>query len=236
MVKKTSEKGIEMIKQFEGLRVHAYLDAAGVCTIGYGHTKNVKPGDVITEYGAESLLKEDLTTFERHVNSYAEKYSWSQNEFDAMVSFAYNIGNINGVTAKGTRTKEEIANAMVKYCKATVNGKKVELKGLVYRRKREREIFLNGYAVTELISDPYKIALEVWDGKWGNGAERKEKLENTGVNYEEVQRIVNLKPIAEDVVKGKWGNGEERISRLASAGYNYGEVQTLVNHILSRKK
>lgn len=236
MIKKTSEKGIEMIKQFEGLRLHAYLDAAGVCTIGYGHTNTVKPGDVITEYGAESLLEKDLEKFEAHVNSYDQFYHWTQNEFDAMVSFAFNIGNINGVTADGTRKKSVIAENMLKYCNATVNGKKVQLKGLVNRRKREREVFLNGYEITELVSDPYKIALEVWEGKWSNGAERKEKLENAGLNYEEVQRIVNLKPIAEDVIKGKWGNGDERISRLATAGYNYGEVQTLVNHILSRKK
>lgn len=231
---KISNKGIEMIKEFEGFRAHAYLDSAGVYTIGYGHTKNVVVGDAITTYGAESLLREDLEKFEAHVNSFS--YDFSQNEFDSLVSFAFNIGSINQLTQNGTRNKKQIADAMLKYCNATVNGVKTKLKGLENRRKKEREVFIYGYGNEVDLNDPYKIAIEVWSGKWGNGEERKKRLENAGLNYDEIQHIVNLKPIALEVLEGKWGNGGERISKLASAGYAYSEVQTLVNHICAKEK
>lgn len=87
-----------------------------------------------------------------------------------------------------------------------------------------------------------EIAKEVLAGKWGNGAERKQKLEAAGYNYREVQNIVNklcAKPakksvdeIAREVINGKWGNGAERKKKLTEAGYNYSEVQARVNKLL----
>lgn len=135
---KTSQNGIELIKKFEGCRLAAYKCAAGVWTIGYGHTKGVKSGQSITQAQAESYLKEDLTVYETKVEQYNEKYNWNQNEFDALVSFAYNVGNIDQLTANGTRNREVIAEKMLQYNKAS--GK--VLSGLTERRTAERELFL----------------------------------------------------------------------------------------------
>ena len=66
---KISEKGIELIKKFEGLRLEAYRCSSGILTIGFGHTKGVKSGDKITEQRAEELLREDLRIFENYVNN-----------------------------------------------------------------------------------------------------------------------------------------------------------------------
>lgn len=135
-----SRKGIDMIKEFEGLRLTCYKCAAGVKTIGYGHTgSDVYYGMRITEADAESLLLSDLARFERHVNSYDKCYGWTQNEFDALVSFAFNVGSIDGLTYNGIRSKAMIADKMLSYCKA--GGKKVA--GLVTRRQKERELFLS---------------------------------------------------------------------------------------------
>ena len=135
---KISDQGIAMIKEFEGLRLTTYK-CAGDKTIGYGHTgSDVYFGQRITEREAESLLRADLTRFERHVNSYNSAYGWTQNEFDALVSFAFNVGNIDGLTYNGIRSKKMIADKMLEYCKA--GGKRIS--GLVARRQREREMFL----------------------------------------------------------------------------------------------
>ena len=134
---KTSQKGIDLIKRFEGLRLDAYKDPVGVVTIGYGHTKGVKMGDKITSQEAENLLKEDLVRFEKNVFSYDSLYHWNQNEFDALVSFAFNIGNINQLTNNGKRTKEQISWKITSYNRA---GGKV-LSGLTKRRNAELELF-----------------------------------------------------------------------------------------------
>ena len=89
-----------------------------------------------------------------------------------------------------------------------------------------------------------QLAKEVLQGKWGNGAERKQRLTDAGYNYSEVQNkvneLVNKKPntksvdeVAREVIQGKWGNGAERKRRLEEAGYNYKEVQSKVNELLN---
>lgn len=135
---KISDRGLNLIKNFEGLCLKAYKDVAGVWTIGYGHTGNVKEGDIITLGTAERLLREDLARFEKHVNSYDPIYHWTQNEFDAMVSFAFNIGNIHQLTAHGTRDKKTISDKILEYTKS--GGK--EIAGLIVRRKEERCLFM----------------------------------------------------------------------------------------------
>lgn len=135
---KINERGLEIIKYYEGCRLNAYKCPAGVLTIGYGHTRGVKQGDIITQEQAEEYLKEDIKVFETHVMSFNDKYNWSNNEFSALVSFAFNIGSITQLTAKGTRTKEEIADKMLLYDYA--GGKR--LTGLGARREAERELFL----------------------------------------------------------------------------------------------
>lgn len=86
-----------------------------------------------------------------------------------------------------------------------------------------------------------QIATEVLDGKWGNGEERKQKLNKAGYSYAEVQKEVNRllsanrkteSEIAQEVVKGLWGNGEERKKRITDAGYDYKKIQGLVNKLI----
>lgn len=136
---KTSKTGLDLIKTFEGCRLKAYKCPADVWTIGYGHTgSDVKQGMVITQAEADRLLQQDLERFEKNVMKFNNKYHWTQNEFDALVSFAFNIGSIDQLTANGTRTKAQIAETITRYSKA---GGKV-LAGLVRRRKAEQELFL----------------------------------------------------------------------------------------------
>lgn len=84
----------------------------------------------------------------------------------------------------------------------------------------------------------YELVQQIWDGKWGNGEERRRRLSEAGYNYEEIRAAVNLgvvklrreenERIAREVIAGKWGNGEERKQRLTNAGYSYNEIQSIV--------
>ncbi len=134
-----SNNGINLIKRFEGCRLTAYQDSAGVWTIGYGHTYGVTNGQIITQTLAEAYLKADCAAAEKAVNSYNAKYNWNQNQFDALVSFTFNCGtgNLKTLTANGTRTIAEISAKITAYSKA---GGKV-LQGLVKRRAAEKELF-----------------------------------------------------------------------------------------------
>ncbi len=86
----TSKKGIDLIKNFEKLSLRAYRCPAGVWTIGYGHTGNVKRGQRITKEQAEGFLRKDLQRFEKCVNE--QSLLLTQNQFDALVSFCFNVG------------------------------------------------------------------------------------------------------------------------------------------------
>ncbi|MBQ1344125.1 glycoside hydrolase family protein, partial [Candidatus Saccharibacteria bacterium] len=188
---KTSDLGIQLICRFEGLKTDAYKDAVGIPTIGYGHTKGVRMGMKITKEQAIEFLKEDLVKAENAVNKYNAKYNFSQNQFDALVSFAFNVGSIDQLTAKGTRTIEKIAECIPKYNKA--GGKK--LQGLVNRRQAELEMFNSGAVApvsdNSLSDDLHKVAQDVINGKYGNGAMRQIKLQRMGYDYKQVQRLVN---------------------------------------------
>ena len=138
---KISKNGIELIKCFESFSSKACkcLSTEKYYTIGYGHYgKDVASDVTITKEEAITLLKKDLISFEKKVNKYNHIYHFSQNEFDALVSFCYNVGNIDKLTVNGRRSKSEIADAMLRY---THSGGK-ELRGLVRRRTMEREFFL----------------------------------------------------------------------------------------------
>lgn len=101
---KSSEILIQKIKEFEGLRLKSYKDSAGVWTIGYGHTRGVKSGQVITEKQAESLLRGDLLGSEKYVNGLG--LSFSQGQFDALVDFVYNLGT--GSLGRSTLLKKYV--------------------------------------------------------------------------------------------------------------------------------
>lgn len=144
---KVSKRGIDLIKEFEGCRLTAYRDEVGVLTIGYGITNadksvtgtSIKAGMKISQSTAEKWLEESLNQkYLPKVMKYDTRYNWNQNEIDALVSFTYNIGSIDQLTANGSRSKETIAAKMLEYVKA--GG--VTYNGLIRRRKAERELFL----------------------------------------------------------------------------------------------
>lgn len=139
---KISENGLKLIIDFEGFcpKATKAVKTEKYYTIGYGHYgKDVDENQTITKEQALLLLKNDMKRFETKVMKYNNFYNFTQNEFDALVSFAYNVGNIDQLTAKGTRTKKEIADAMLLYIKSGGN----VLDGLRKRRTKERELFLN---------------------------------------------------------------------------------------------
>ena len=139
---KTSQKGINLIKKYEGCRLTAYkpVPTEKYWTIGYGHCgPDVAAGAVISQMQADLYLMLDLEKFEKKVAKYTH-YNWTQNEFDALVSFAYNVGGIEQLTDNGKRTKQQIAAKIPAYNKA---GGKV-LAGLTKRRKEEQALFTEG--------------------------------------------------------------------------------------------
>lgn len=146
-----SEKGLRLIKNFEGCRLTAYKCSAGVWTIGWGHTAGVKQGMTITQKQADDMLKTDLVVYENHVKSL--KREFNQNEFDALVSFCYNCGIGSLKTLCKNRTNAQIAEALLLYNKA---GGRV-LEGLNRRRKAERELFLSGKEQINEKKLPYKV-------------------------------------------------------------------------------
>lgn len=132
---KTSENGLNLIKEFEGLRLTAYRCAAGVWTIGYGHTSRVKEGDKITHEQAEEFLLSDIKSAEKSVNAYGRRFN--QNQFDALVSFTFNCGARNLAKLISDRSNDQIGEAILLYNKA---GGQI-LNGLVRRRKAERDLY-----------------------------------------------------------------------------------------------
>ena len=115
---KISDNGLNLIKKFEGCRLTAYQDAVGVWTIGYGTTNadkaitgiSIRQGLRISQETADEWLRQSVDKkYGPKVDKYSA-YNWNQNEFDTLVSFAYNIGSIDGLTASGSRSKEEIAD------------------------------------------------------------------------------------------------------------------------------
>ncbi len=146
---KISEKGLNLIKEFEGLRLKPYKDAVGIPTIGYGNTyyedgRKVSLSDpAITGARATDLLKMVVKRYEDAINRYVQ-VPITQNQFDALVSFAYNVGNEN--VRKSTLMKllnrkqyTEAADQLLRWNKA--GGK--TLKGLTRRRQAERTLFLS---------------------------------------------------------------------------------------------
>ena len=138
-----SQTGIDLIKQFEGCKLEAYQCSAGVWTIGYGHTgSDVTKGRKITQDDAESLLKQDLIV---HCNNVLKlvKVKLNQNQFDALVSFEYNVGygNLSSSTLLKLLNEGDYTGAAGQFEKWVYAGGKV-LAGLEKRRKAEKELFL----------------------------------------------------------------------------------------------
>ena len=139
---RTSQKGIDLIKKFEGCRLEAYKCPAGIWTIGYGHTKGVKDGMIISREQAKEFLREDLKVYEKAVES-CVKVPLSQNQFDALVSFCYTCVSAALKTSTLLRLLNEgkYSEAGEQFLRWNKAGGKV-LVGLTRRREEERELFL----------------------------------------------------------------------------------------------
>ena len=136
-----SKEGIALIKKFEGCELEAYKCAAGVWTIGYGHTKDVKEGEVITKEEAESMLVHELQEYCNDVDI-AVKVDLKQNEFDALVSWTYNLGptNLNSSTMLRVLNESKHDDVPTQIKRWNKAGGEV-LKGLIRRRNAEALMF-----------------------------------------------------------------------------------------------
>lgn len=140
---RTNEIGIELIKKFEGLRLHVYADITGVLTVGYGHVDStLKLGQFISQEKAEDLLKQDLATFE-HELTMLLTVPVTSNQFSALVSFCYNLGFgtlLKSSLLRHLLNKEYVlaANVFPKYC----NAGGIPNQGLLTRRLAEKALFL----------------------------------------------------------------------------------------------
>lgn len=227
---KISENGLKLIEQFEGLRLTAYKASKRdkYYTIGYGHYgADVKHGMTITEAQAEAYLRQDVSEAEAAVNKYSG-YGWNRNQFDALVSFAYNVGSIDGLTNNGKRSVAEISAKLREY----VYSGGVKLEGLVRRREAEKALF--DTPATVAVDTGEKsidiLAREVIAGQYGHGDARKNAL---GDQYNAVQNRVNeYYAAATACVRGDYGNGDERKEKVTAAGYDYATVQDIVNQML----
>ena len=136
-----SDKGIYAIKKFEGCELIAYQDAVGVWTIGYGHTKGVSEGDIISSAQAEALLLKELKEYENYVHELVE-VPLHQYQFDALVSWTYNLGPTNLKSSTMLKVLNEgkyneVPDQMRRWNRA---GGKV-LEGLVKRRDYDARLF-----------------------------------------------------------------------------------------------
>lgn len=197
--RRIGQAGLALIKQFEGCRLIAYQCSAGVWTIGYGHTAGVYKGMKITQAQADAFLKQDIAKFEKYINNpsyvpFTDKLN--QNQFDALVSFAFNLGQGNVKKLCTGRVMNQIPSAMQQYCKAA--GK--TLPGLQRRRKAEAALYnkkvescTGATTTTVKESEDYSMntikkgskgnAVKVWqiiigttaDGNFGGGTESMTK-------------------------------------------------------------
>ena len=191
--RKIGQAGLNLIKQFEGCRLTAYQCSAGVWTIGYGHTVGVYKGMKISQAQADAFLKQDIAKFEKYINNpsyvpFTEQLN--QNQFDALVSFAFNLGQGNVKKLCVGRNINQITSAMQQYCKAA--GK--TLPGLQRRRKAEAALYnkkvedctgvtavkeSEDYNMKTIKKGSKGIAVKVWqiiigttpDGIFGSGTE-----------------------------------------------------------------
>lgn len=151
-----SQKGIDFIKSHEALRLKAYQDSKGVWTIGWGHTKGVKPGDVITREQAEQFIRDDFAWVERTLNADLvtgrDKPLVTQNEFDALCSLVFNIGSqayLDSTVRRKIKQGDKMAAARA--FKMWVYSEHKFVQGLANRRADEQKMFLQGgYIVTAM--------------------------------------------------------------------------------------
>ena len=149
-------KGLELIKSYEGCRLSAYKCPSNKWTIGWGRTSGVYEGMVISQAQADQFLFEDVQRFVNAVNQYQARFNFNQNEFDALVSFTYNCGEGSlAAVMSCCNTKKEIAEECKLYNKSS-DGQ--VLAGLVRRREEEYKLFMSGSNNNTNNNDGYSYA------------------------------------------------------------------------------
>lgn len=140
-----SQRGIDFIKQYEGcITVATKLKGESYYTIGYGHTgADVKEGQTITEEQANEMLKADIKGYTDYVLKHCSYLELNQAQLDSLTSFTYNTGagNLQRLTANGTRTEKEISEHITAYTKSK---SEVNRNGLKKRREAEKSMFEEG--------------------------------------------------------------------------------------------
>lgn len=176
----TSDRGIDLIKQFEGITLKAVrLTGERYYTIGYGHYgSDVRPDQIITQEAAEQLLRKDLTLIESQVLQYVP-FKLNQNQFDSLVSFTYNCGAGNLKRLVKGRNASQVASHMLAYTKS---GSDIYTQGLVNRRRKEQALFL----------EPVKGAEEVIE-RWNDISDIP-----AGYLRDQAERLVNMGVLAGD--------------------------------------
>jgi lysozyme len=147
----TSKQGIEFIKKLEGFKPKPYLCDGGVLTIGYGHTRGVKFNDICNETQGEIYLREDLKEAETAVNKLEKEHPLTQNQYDALVAFCFNVGGYNFENSTLRRcivnndSEKNIRGEFGRWVYTTKKSKnkieKIKNKGLQNRRKLEADLF-----------------------------------------------------------------------------------------------
>ncbi len=148
MTSAINDAGLALIKHFEGCRLTAYKDVAGIWTIGWGHTGGVSEGMTWTQDQADAALLEDLSGFETAVQTGVADAATTPNQFAAMVALAFNIGS--GAFASSSVLREHragqyenAANAFLLWNKSTIDGVLQVVQGLTNRRTAERTLYLS---------------------------------------------------------------------------------------------
>lgn len=196
------ERAIKLIKEFEGCNLKTYDDGTGTLTIGYGITnadksitgKTIKKGMSITRETADEWLRVALEKkYKPLVMKYDSAYHFNQNEFSALLSFCFNIGSIDQLTAKGTRSKAVISDKMLEYNK--MNGKPAA--GLIRRREAERKMFLEKYT-GQLPSFSKDRAYYKYNDGILTLVTRREDIKK-------IQRFLQWKGLYDGAIDGKYG-------------------------------
>ena len=136
------KKAIDMIKEFEGLVLHAYKDTGGVWTIGYGHTKNVQPGQVITKAQADAYFDQDFAVVCAAVDKDL-KVKLNDNQYGAILCFIYNVGEgiLKGTGFAAALNKGDFKTALAKHALYIHDASGKAVKGLIIRRQKEADLF-----------------------------------------------------------------------------------------------
>lgn len=193
-----SNNGLALISEFEGCRLEAYRCPAGVWTIGIGHTgtvdgKKISAGMTITKEKAQKLLDDSLEN--RYEPAVRKLGPMNQNQYDALVSFCYNLGPgiFKGslLTAIQRGDWDDVARQMKLYNKATVNGEKVVLKGLTRRRNAEAELLLT--PVKEEVKEVKHVVVQT-------KVEVNGRLRTVNAIKEGGQYFVKLRDLADDAI------------------------------------